>query len=653
MRLAKTVAPALAALAFLAGGPAHAQCNGNLPTPPGGCLPGFPKSLAGAGLASPLRGHPVIADLGLTAGRKQIVFATQAGRLWVVNDDGSVPTGFPTTGISLPGNAAVHGGPAVGDVDGDGKPDIVVAWGTLPQGPNPPGGFGAYKNPGAGNGWSATPLWQRATMDVVPGPPDGVPDGAVSTPAIGDVDGDGKNEVVVASLDERIYVVKGLDGTNKTGWPVWVGDTIYSSPALADLDGDGKLEVVVGVDAHFQPGGEPPGVIVPQSPDGGFLLVLNSNGAMLPGFPVWVDQVVQSAPAVGDIDGDGRPEIVFGTGSHYPVPQSSHRVYAVHCDGTTVAGWPVQVDGQVFTAPALGDLDNDGLVDVVVTDDNSGPSQTFHVYAFKGNGSPVSGWAGGRIPRDYFDNLRPPPNAGDPVIADVLAGGPGTGKEVLVPVNAEFVVFGAAGAQLTGSGPVGFHLFAGATVTGVAVESNGSTVDIVTTTGNGSSTTVAAWKGSGSTTQIPWGMFHRDAAANGRAPNAGVCVPRVPVATRLHPLSPCRVFDTRDTPKPLGGPALQPHATRSFNVGGVCGIPATAVALSVNLTVTNVTAQGELVVYPSDVGRPATSAISFKPPKTRANNALAYLTAATTMFSVYNNCAGTIDLLVDVNGYFE
>jgi FG-GAP-like repeat len=525
MRLAKTVGSTALLLTVLVGRPAVAQlrCSGGLAPPPGGCLPGFPTSLAGAGLASSLRGHPVIADLGLLAGHKQIVFATQAGKLWAVNDDGTVPVGFP---LDIPNNAAVLGGPAVGDVDGDGKPDIVVAWGTLPQGSNPPGGFGAYKNHGPGSAF--TLLWQRATRDVLPGPPDGVPDGAVSTPAIGDVDGDGKNEVVVAALDERIYVVNGLDGNDKLGWPFWVGDTIFSSPALADLDGDGKLEVIIGTDAHNQ-AQQPPGVGVPPTTNGGLLVVLNSNGALFPGFPIQYDQVIQSAPVVGDIDNDGRPEIVFGTGSFYAVPQSSHKVYAVHCDGTTVAGWPVPVDGQVMTAPALADLDGDGIVDVVVTDDNSGPSQTFHVYAFKGTtGAPL--WS--RVPKGQAGETL---GVGDPVIADVLAGGPGSGKEVLVPENSEIVVFDAAGTQLTNSGSGGFNLYAGGTVTGVAVDVSGAIIEIVTTTGNASSTIVAAWKGAGSTTQVPWGMFHRDAAANGRAPNAGVCCSWTPTATNTGP----------------------------------------------------------------------------------------------------------------------
>jgi hypothetical protein len=125
-----------------------------------------------------------------------------------------------------------------------------------------------------------------------------------------------------------------------------------------------------------------------------------------------------------------------------------------------------------------------------------------------------------------------------------------------------------------------------------------------------------------------------------------------PVGASFYPLTPCRVGDTRKPNGPLDGPALQPNATRSFDVAGVCGIPAGAVAISVNLTVTNVGAQGELVVFPAGVSRPNTSAISFRAGRTRANNAVVSLSTSNTTFSVFNNSASSLDFILDVNGYF-
>jgi FG-GAP-like repeat len=652
MRLTKFVAASVLALSVLAVRDIQAACApaAYSPCPPPGTSLRFDLPSTGTSDAySPLRWHPVIADLGLLPGHKQIIFGTTGGRLWVVNDDGTIPTGFPLT---IPNNAAVRAGPAVGDLSGDGLLDIVVAWGTLPQDATNPGGFGAFFNNGPGKAFDLR--WQRATFDKVGpvpgGPPDGIPDGAISTPAIGDLDGDGKKWVVVGTLDEHIYAVDGLDGSNKPGWPFWVGDVIFSSPALADLDGDGKLEVIIGTESHYQPV-MPPGVGVPGTTQGGLLVVLNSSAVLRPGFPLQLNQVIHSAPVVGDIDGDGRPEIVFGTGSSWAVPQSSHRVYAVHCDGTPVAGWPVHVDGQVFTAPALGDLDGDGLVDVVVTDDNTGPSVSFHVYAFKGNGTLL--WS--RQPRGLEGETL---SAGDPVIADVLSDGH---LEVLVPQNAEIVVFSSTGVQLTDDGthPAGgfsFHtqpLFGG--VSGLAVDVLGGKATVTTFVGNPFDSlhgSVFLWQPKVSPAAVPWGMFHRDAAANGRAPNAGTCAPRTVVPTRFYSLSPCRVIDTRVGSGALGGPALLPNSARNFSVLGVCGIPSGAVAISVNLTVTNVQASGELVVYPADVSRPGTSAISFQAGRTRGNNAIVYLSAATTTLSVFDNSIAPVDIVVDVNGYF-
>jgi FG-GAP-like repeat/FG-GAP repeat len=470
----------------------------------------------------------------------------------------------------------------------------------------------------------------------------------VGTPAIGNVFGDGHNHVVIGGFDQLVHLVDGVNGKDMPGWPVWVGDTIWSSPALADIDGDGKLEIIVGADAHFQ-AQQPPGVKVPPTTNGGLLLVLNSSGAFLPGFPRQFDQVIWSSPVVGDINGDGRPEIVFGTGTFYA--GAAHRVYAVECDGTDAPGWPVAIDGQVTNAPALGDLDGDGKVDVVVTTDSSGPSGQSRVYAINGNGAIQ--WF--TAPKE-FNGLNM--SLGAPVIADVLGDGH---FEVLFAENSEVVVLSNTGAQLTDGTNTRLGNFpsflSDGTVTGVAVEVDGANAVIVSYSGTPfpafTNTRVDAFNPKTAPVAPPWGMFHRDPASQGRAPNAGTCAPRVSAPTALYPLTPCRVIDTRVGSGALGGPALAPNATRNFDVAGACGIPAAAVAISANLTITNNGAQGELVLFPSDVSRPNTSAISFRAFKTRGNNALVYLSATTTTFSVFDNSAASLDFILDVNGYFQ
>ena len=82
------------------------------------------------------------------------------------------------------------------------------------------------------------------------------------------------------------------------------------------------------------------------------------DGQSLPGFPYCIDQVIFSAPSVGDVDDDRRPDIVFGTGTFWQNRQ--HRVYALRHTGQPLTGWPVTVEGEVVTSPALADLDGAG-----------------------------------------------------------------------------------------------------------------------------------------------------------------------------------------------------------------------------------------------------------------------------------------------------
>jgi hypothetical protein len=126
--------------------------------------------------------------------------------------------------------------------------------------------------------------------------------------------------------------------------------------------------------------------------------------------------------------------------------------------------------------------------------------------------------------------------------------------------------------------------------------------------------------------------------------------------TDFYTVTPCRLADTREPVGPTGGPALGGGSTRSFPVtGGACGIPSTAVAVSVNLTAVGAAAVGSLTLYPGDApGPPLVSSINFTAGVTRANNAAVPLaTDGTGTIGVQNGSAGTVHLVLDVNGYFQ
>jgi hypothetical protein len=125
-------------------------------------------------------------------------------------------------------------------------------------------------------------------------------------------------------------------------------------------------------------------------------------------------------------------------------------------------------------------------------------------------------------------------------------------------------------------------------------------------------------------------------------------------STFFNALAPCRVLDTRNATGPIGGPALQASALRVFDLTpSSCGIPPDAVAVSANLTVTNVGATGELVAFPADIYRPGTSSISFRAGRTRANSAIISVSKGSTKFSIFNNSAAPVDFILDVNGFFR
>jgi len=123
------------------------------------------------------------------------------------------------------------------------------------------------------------------------------------------------------------------------------------------------------------------------------------------------------------------------------------------------------------------------------------------------------------------------------------------------------------------------------------------------------------------------------------------------VGPGFHTLPPCRVIDTRTA---AGGPALIGGATRNLAVGGTCGVPPSARAVSINFTVTQPTAAGHLRLYASGEALPPTSAINFSAQQTRANNGLARMGTGAVLAVYAGLPAGaTVHLVVDVNGFFD
>ncbi|HWM94620.1 MAG TPA: matrixin family metalloprotease [Thermoanaerobaculia bacterium] len=121
-------------------------------------------------------------------------------------------------------------------------------------------------------------------------------------------------------------------------------------------------------------------------------------------------------------------------------------------------------------------------------------------------------------------------------------------------------------------------------------------------------------------------------------------------------VTPCRLLDTREPNGPYGGPVLNGASLRTFIAAGQCGIPASAVALSVNVTAVSPTGGGNITLFASDLTQPNTPIVNFSPGQTRTNNGFLLLSKTparsfTAAPVVVAN--GLVHLVVDVNGYFE
>jgi hypothetical protein len=119
-------------------------------------------------------------------------------------------------------------------------------------------------------------------------------------------------------------------------------------------------------------------------------------------------------------------------------------------------------------------------------------------------------------------------------------------------------------------------------------------------------------------------------------------------------LTPCRLVDTRQPAGPLGGPALTGGQERTFTLVGPCGVPATAVALAVNVTVVDSTAGGFLQLFNSDEAGTATSTLNFRAGAARANNAVVRLSNGGNLTALASlPPAASVHLVIDVVGWFE
>lgn len=187
-------------------------------------------------------------------------------------------------------------------------------------------------------------------------------------PSFGDIDGDNQGEIVAVSHGLTsagyIYAFK-KNGTAVAGFPINHGYTTRT-PVLADLDNNGTMEIIVNERVAR------------------VVTVYKGDGTVYPGWPRMINHVPASSAAVGDITGDGHPEIIA---------ESYSSLYAWHANGDTVAGFPFNMpnsDVNSYSSPVLADLDGDNNREIVFGTHVLGGGG--YVYALKNNGTILTGW---------------------------------------------------------------------------------------------------------------------------------------------------------------------------------------------------------------------------------------------------------------------
>jgi hypothetical protein len=356
---------------------------------------GFPRHLGSSGEAP-----VVMADLD-GDNQEDMIVSTTDGWIFALAFNGTAVAGWPVHTDLLahryPGSnayrsgavdAAVYeaigfGGVAIGDLDGNGDPEVVAAslygkiyvWehdGTMRDG-FPVTLVPAYSlNPGF-TGSEQTDARDKYNRRLF---------GVVSAPVLADMDRDGRLDIICAALDNHVYVWD-ADGKSLPGWPVLVID-------------DDRFDVADPVTHRIE--------------------------ARDPAGTRYTGKIV-STPAVGDIDNDGFPEIVVGTNEQYREPMNvsalsllidilieqevlrdigNARLYALHHDGERhpggpfVDGWPVKiallmtellpyVGSGIPGAPIMADVDHNGTLEIAVLS-TVGP-----VYLLNGDGSSYYG----------------------------------------------------------------------------------------------------------------------------------------------------------------------------------------------------------------------------------------------------------------------
>jgi outer membrane protein assembly factor BamB len=191
-------------------------------------------------------------------------------------------------------------------------------------------------------------------------------DGPFHAIDVGDVDSDGQEEIVFASLesasgyddgtmfiyDAATHALEWRSGRNMFGGHAWTG---IHDVKIGDVDGDGEPEILVATDKLYD----------------GAIYVINGTTHEIEQSYLYDDGAPIYSIAIADVDNDGQTEIIAGAGREHT---GAPGVYVYVINGSTGAvEWHSIHLGDYWSevyAVEVGDVDNDGVPEIVAINDN-------------------------------------------------------------------------------------------------------------------------------------------------------------------------------------------------------------------------------------------------------------------------------------------